>query len=150
MKPKENIFRTKFRTPIDNFLIKLPWPKINPNYISLFTIITTLVSAAFFLIKNLWLFWIFLLITLLLDWVDGTIARKYNLATLKGWLFDKIIDRISEAILFLVIWPIGLIFVALNILMMIFSYKGKYPFLLMLIPPLRIVLLVVYFIKLVF
>ena len=150
MKPKENIFRTKFRGPIDNFLIKLPWPKINPNYISLSTIITTLVSVAFFLKGQIWLFCIFLLVTLLLDIVDGTIARKYQLNNLKGWIFDKVTDRVSETILFLLIWPIGLIFVALNIVTMILSYKGKYSFWFILISPLRVVLLVVYIIKLVF
>lgn len=149
MKPQENIFRTKFRKPIDDFLVKLPWPKINPNHISISTLITTLISVIFFLKDNLWLFWVFLLITLLLDWLDGTIARKYKLESIKGWFFDKITDRISEIILFSIIWLPGLLLVLLNIIIMMLSLKRKLPFLLMLIPPLRIILLTIYFFKLI-
>ena len=144
---KENIFRIKFRKPIDNFIIKLPLPKINPDYISYSTLLTTIISALLFLNKELVLFWIFLLITLLLDWVDGTIARKYKLDTKKGWLLDKIIDRLSETLLFLIIWPPGLVFVLLNVFIVFLSYNGKYPFILMLMPPLRVTLLIVYFFK---
>ena len=144
MNPKENIFRIKFRKPLDRLIVKLPFPKINPDYVSYSTILTTIISVIFFINREMWWFWSFLLITLILDWADGTIARKYNLETEKGWLLDKIIDRISETILFSVIWIPGLLFVLLNIAMMIMSYKGKYPLILMFIPPLRVVLLIVY------
>jgi phosphatidylglycerophosphate synthase len=144
MNPKENIFRTKFRTPIDNWVVKLPFPKINPDYISYSTLVTTIISVYFFKKNSLGLFCLFLGITLILDWLDGTIARKYNLESKRGWILDKVIDRISEIILFTFIWPIGLIFVPLEILLMYLSYNRKYPLVLMFLPPLRFVLLVVY------
>jgi phosphatidylglycerophosphate synthase len=144
MTPKENIFRTKFRKPIDDLVIKIPFPKINPDYISYSTLITTIISVYFFKKNNLGLFCLFLGITLLLDWMDGTIARKYNLESKGGWILDKVIDRISEIILFTFIWPIGLIFVPLEILIMYLSYNRKFPLFLMFMPPLRLVLLLVY------
>ena len=142
--PKENIFRTKFRILIDNFIIKLPLPNINPDIISYSTILATLISVYFYINHRLWLFLGFLFLTLILDWLDGTIARKYNLASKRGWMLDKVIDRISETILMSVIWPPGLIFVLLNIILMYLSYKGKYPLALMFIPPLRVVLLIIF------
>ena len=142
--PKENIFRKKFRTHIDKFIISLPLPKINPDIVSYSTILTTIISVYFYINHKLWLFWIFLLLTLILDWLDGAIARKYNLISKNSWLLDKVVDRISEIILMSVIWPLGLLFVSLNIIIMYLSYKGKYPLALMFIPPLRIVLLMVF------
>jgi phosphatidylglycerophosphate synthase len=146
MNPKENIFRIKLRTPIDKWVVKLPFPKINPDYISYSTLVTTIISVYFFKKNSLGLFCLFLGITLLLDWLDGTIARKYNLESKRGWILDKVIDRISEIILFAFIWPIGLIFVPLEILIMYLSYNRKYPLVLMFLPPLRFFLLVVYLI----
>ena len=150
MTPKENIFRTKFRKPIDNLVIKLPFPKINPDYISYSTLVTTIISVYFFKKENLELFCLFLGITLLLDWIDGTIARKYDLESRRGWILDKVIDRISEFILFAFIWPIGLIFVILEIFIIYLSYNKKYPLFLMFMPPLRFVLLLVYLVILTF
>lgn len=142
--PKENIFRIKFRKPIDDFIAKLPFPNINPDYVSFSTLITTIIAVYFFTKHEIWWFLGFLLLTLLLDWSDGTIARKYNRATRHGWLLDKIIDRISEIILFSFIWPIGLIFVPLEIIIMYLSYHRKYPLILMFLPPIRLVLFLVY------
>lgn len=147
--PQENIFRTKFRKPIDDFIVKIPFPKINPDYISFSTLITTIISVYFFANGKLWVFWVFLLITLLLDWLDGTIARKYKMESIKGWWLDKIIDRISETIIFSFVWLPGLLFIPIGILIMFLSYKNKFPFLLMFMPPLRFILLAVYFFKMV-
>jgi phosphatidylglycerophosphate synthase len=149
MNPKENIFRTKFRKPIDDLIVKIPFPRINPDYISYSTLITTIISVYFFKKNNLGLFCLFLGLTLLLDWMDGTIARKYHLESKKGWILDKTIDRISEIILFTFIWPLGLIFVPLEILIMYLSYNRKFPIFLMFIPPLRLVLLLIYLVILI-
>lgn len=149
MKPKENIFRTFFRKPIDKYTEKFPWPRINPNYVSYSTLITTIASIFFYLNNKLWLFWIFLLFTLILDVADGAIARKYGLESINGWWTDKIVDRISEIIITSVVWLPGLILVLLGTISMILSYKGKYPLILMFIPPLRLVLLIYYLIVLI-
>ncbi|MEK6973741.1 MAG: CDP-alcohol phosphatidyltransferase family protein [Nanoarchaeota archaeon] len=147
--PQENIFRTKLRKPIDDFIVKIPFPRINPDYISFFTLITTIISVYFFLNGKLWVFWIFLLLTLLLDWLDGTIARKYKMESIKGWWLDKIIDRISEIIIFSFVWLPGLLFIPIGLLIMYLSYKNKFPLLLMFMPPLRFILLAVYFFKII-
>ena len=147
--PQENIFRTKLRKPIDDFIVKIPFPRINPDYISFFTLITTIISVYFFLNGKLWVFWIFLLLTLLLDWLDGTIARKYKMESIKGWWLDKIIDRISEIIIFSFVWLPGSLFIPIGLLIMYLSYKNKFPLLLMFMPQLRFILLAVYFFKII-
>jgi phosphatidylglycerophosphate synthase len=43
----------------------------------------------------------FLILTLILDWLDGVIARKFGTASYEGYLTDVASDRFSEGIIFL-------------------------------------------------
>lgn len=142
--PKENVFREKFRKSIDNFVVKLPLPNINPDIFSYSTLITTIISVYFFTKNQIVLFLVFFFLTLLFDWIDGTIARKYHRATIHGWILDKVIDRISEIIFFSFIFPLGLVLVILEIFRKYLQYNGKCPYWLMFLLPLRETLFLIY------
>ena len=43
---------------------------------------------------------VFLIITILLDWFDGLIAKKFGRATEEGYVVDVMSDRLSEGIIF--------------------------------------------------
>lgn len=38
---------------------------------------------------------------LLSDWFDGAVARSQGVASLKGWMIDVVVDRISEGFMFI-------------------------------------------------
>ena len=90
----------KLRAVIDSVGLQLPLPRINPSLVSALSIVTSLAfvlvlkhspAAALSLV----------MITLLLDWFDGLIAKKYEICSRQGYLVDLAADRVSEAILFI-------------------------------------------------
>jgi len=90
----------KLRAVIDSVGLQLPLPRINPSLVSALSIVT---SLAFVLVLRhspaaaLSL----AVVTLLLDWFDGLIAKKYEMCSREGYLVDLAADRVSEAILFI-------------------------------------------------
>ena len=90
----------KLRAIIDSVGLQLPLLRINPSLVSALSIVT---SLAFILVlkHSPVVAWSLVVITLLLDWLDGLIAKKYELCSREGYLVDLIADRISEAILFI-------------------------------------------------
>ena len=85
----------KFRRWLDGFVMEgVPLPNINPDIISAMSVFTA--AVAFMYRGNLaWIF-IFLLVSLLLDWIDGVVARKYNRVSRHGYWVDMICDRLVE------------------------------------------------------
>jgi phosphatidylglycerophosphate synthase len=90
----------KLRAITDSIPLQLPLPRVNPSLVSALSIVT---SLAFILVlkHSPVVAWSLVVITLLLDWLDGLIAKKYELCSREGYLVDLIADRISEAILFI-------------------------------------------------
>ncbi|MDZ7798549.1 MAG: CDP-alcohol phosphatidyltransferase family protein [Patescibacteria group bacterium] len=90
----------KLREIIDFWILKLPWPNINPSYI---TILAIPLSIAFIFswADHKILAIVILFFVIIFDWLDGVVARKYNRASYKGWLIDTITDRFSEGIIFI-------------------------------------------------
>lgn len=136
----------KIRTRLDNLALKLPLPKINPNALSFLSVVFSLIF--WFASKNedkLWSTGIAiacLIIIIMLDWLDGLVAKKYKSASKFGWLVDVFADRLSEGILFLsFIFPWFYLFV-LNVVLSIISYRTKVHFIL----PLRIIFLIYFLI----
>lgn len=127
MEPQKTRFAKALRKPFDNFAIKLPLPKINPNIISVASIITSLVAAGFLVNDYFGGFVLFLLITLSLDWMDGLVARKHKIPHKHGFVYDVVSDRLSELILFSVIYQWVLILVFINSFLTLNSFRtGKY------------------------
>ena len=90
----------RLRAITDSIPLQLPLPRVNPSLVSALSIVT---SLAFILVlkHSPVVAWSLVVITLLLDWLDGLIAKKYELCSREGYLVDLIADRISEAILFI-------------------------------------------------
>jgi len=75
----------RLRAIIDPVGLRLPLPRINPSLVSALSVVTSLAfllvlrhspAAALALV----------VITLLLDWFDGLIAKKYGLCSREGYL----------------------------------------------------------------
>jgi len=90
----------KFRAIIDPVGLHLPLPRINPSLVSALSVVT---SLAFVLVlkRSPAAALSLAVITLLLDWFDGLIAKKYEMCSREGYLVDLAADRVSEAILFI-------------------------------------------------
>jgi phosphatidylglycerophosphate synthase len=88
--------------PIDNVLIELSerlsplFKSLNhtPNMITTYSLITGLVSCYFLIKKNLLLFSVFYMISYFFDCFDGHFARKYDMITDFGDMYDHIKDML--------------------------------------------------------
>jgi len=102
---KKNAY--KALDPIISLLIKL---RITPNGITIIGFIITIVSAAILIVgaeighksdtRYITWFGIVLLLAGVFDMLDGQLARKTNQMTKFGALFDSVIDRYSEMVMF--------------------------------------------------
>ena len=72
---------------------------MNPNIITAINIIPSIISLYFLYNTNYFLFFIFLIIRIILDCLDGHVARKYNKITNFGDKFDHYTDLIFYLIL---------------------------------------------------
>jgi len=110
----------KSREIIDFWILKLPWPNINPSCI---TILAIPLSIAFIFswADNKILAIVILFLVIIFDWLDGVVARKYSRASYKGWLIDTITDRFSEGIIFIFFGGIWFYLFLVNILLNVIS-----------------------------
>lgn len=100
----------KLRDNLDRIGLALPLPNVHPNVISGISIITSfafLASFGFSVILSL----LFLILTLLLDWFDGLVAKKFFRTSEEGYLADITSDRLSEGIMFVIFFPWFCLFV---------------------------------------
>ncbi len=113
-----------FRKKVDAIGLALPLPNINPNVVSGLSVIT---SMFFVLSLNLHLLFplIFLLITILLDWFDGLIAKKFGRVSEEGYFVDIVSDRLSEGIMFSIFFFPWFYLFTLNCLLTMKSATGK-------------------------
>ena len=102
---KKNAY--KALDPIINLLIKL---KLTPNGITIIGFLITIASAIILIVgaeignkgdtRYITWFGIILLLAGVFDMLDGQLARKTNQMTKFGALFDSVIDRYSEMVMF--------------------------------------------------
>jgi phosphatidylglycerophosphate synthase len=76
--------------PVSKFLHKL---NVSPSFLSVLGLISGLVGAFFLVYSPKWV-WLFILLHLIFDNLDGALARYTNTASLKGEWQDYAIDRI--------------------------------------------------------
>lgn len=117
-------FIEKSRAVIDFWMLRFPWPKISPNLISYLALPFSLVFIFLWRPFPL-LALIILMIVLFLDWLDGLVAKKYHLASEKGWLVDVATDRFSEGIIFAYFFHPWFYFFVANVILTFISYKVK-------------------------
>ena len=92
-----NLFRGLEKTVAD-FFSPLP---ITPNQYSFNSVVFAFICFYFLLKQNLAWAILFFLIAAFMDFVDGAVARRKNLATKKGAYLDTVFDRFVEGILLL-------------------------------------------------
>jgi len=71
---------------------------VDPNIITLISLIFSIISAALFGGNNLFFGGIALFISGFLDVFDGTVARFHNKTSIRGAFLDSVSDRFSDAI----------------------------------------------------
>lgn len=76
----------------------LPIPDINPSWWSLLGLAGS--AACLYTPGPAAKFWLVLFV-LVTDWYDGATARKHGTTSHEGYLVDDVIDRFSEAFIFL-------------------------------------------------
>ncbi len=74
---------------------------LNPNLITAFGFIFSMISSLFFIQKNLILALIFLILASISDALDGAVARKHGRTTKFGAFFDAVLDRYSDGVIML-------------------------------------------------
>jgi len=129
----------RVRAIIDSVGLQLPLPKVNPSTVSALSVVT---SLAFVLVlkHSPVLALLLVVVTLLLDWFDGLIAKKYELCSREGYLVDLVADRASEAILFIPYFaPWFYLFILNGVLTLFGTAKHKHILL-----PLRAVFIVAF------
>jgi phosphatidylglycerophosphate synthase len=94
---------------IGRTLGKLP---ITPNQWTFLSIVFALIGLCFVVNSNFFLALLFFLISGVLDFVDGSVARAKNMASKTGAYIDTIVDRYVEGIMFM-----SLLFVSLPVIM---------------------------------
>lgn len=115
------------RKNIDKMAI-FPLPNINPSYVSLASLLV--IMPVIFWPQNLALLLILTALSLLLDWSDGLIARRYNRASLRGYRIDGVCDRLSEGVLVLALGGPWLSLWLINLILFGISWRTNIHFVL--------------------
>ena len=117
---------SRFRIILKPVLLRFPILKhVNADQISGLSLIFS--PIAYLLISNraiiASIFTIFLV--LLLDVLDGIVARAKGQTSRDGWIVDVSVDRVSEAMISLALSRIFILFTILNMCLALLSYHSK-------------------------
>lgn len=108
----------------DSLLMRLPLPKINPNFVSGLSVI----SSVFFILAlgySQVLAFAIAVAVLVFDALDGIIARKYRLETDEGYMIDVTSDRLSEGIMFVPFFMPWFFLFAANCFLTLIGFRMK-------------------------
>lgn len=107
----------------DRLFLSLPFPNIDPKTVSFVSVFLSILAVVLLGTSKVWFFVIYLLV-MLLDGVDGIIARKHGTGSQEGYLCDVVCDRLSEGIVMVHFLPWFGLFV-LNLFLSLFSIAKK-------------------------
>ncbi|MCX6817969.1 MAG: CDP-alcohol phosphatidyltransferase family protein [Candidatus Aenigmarchaeota archaeon] len=126
------------RNGIDKIGMVMPLPNVSPNALSglsiVFSLLFVLTLGQPFVALAL------LACVLLLDWLDGMVARKYGKTSDEGYIVDVASDRLSEAVVFLPFFFPWFFLFSFNCILVLLAVKRNIHIIL----PLRHVFLVFY------
>ncbi|MCI4434425.1 MAG: CDP-alcohol phosphatidyltransferase family protein [Thermoplasmata archaeon] len=95
----------RYRKDVDSILEKIsrPFYNLEPNTISIFSLILAAISGLFLYLGNIFLIFasISIIISSMLDAIDGKVARVLGKASKKGDFIDHMIDRYSDTFIVL-------------------------------------------------
>lgn len=144
--PKRTGLAGLYRGVLNRMEKHLLFPLQNPSH---YQLIGLVLSVAYLFQPQTTIQILLVAAILILDWMDGAVARKNKLANKEGWMTDVAVDRISEGLIFIahLFSPLANTFFLLylaNIWLSIYSVKsGKH-----LILPLRFVWMVILILQL--
>ena len=97
---------------------------LNPNQITLLSLLPAVISFYFIINQNFLLATLFFAITGFLDIVDGAVARVMGRVTIKGAYLDTIIDRYVEflIILGLALIPLPPIYTSIQVWLIVYMF----------------------------
>ncbi|MCL4335890.1 MAG: CDP-alcohol phosphatidyltransferase family protein, partial [Candidatus Thermoplasmatota archaeon] len=94
-----------YRSLADRLLLPLTRPlmKVNPNFISVMSLVLAGITGLLFYIGGLYMLISFftLLLSAAFDAIDGKLARLKNMASRRGDLVDHVFDRYSDVFILL-------------------------------------------------
>ncbi len=122
----------------DKIFLGLPFPNIDPQIVSFASVFLSILAFVLLGVNKLGFFIVYLM-AMLLDGMDGMIARKYGTGSHKGYLCDVLCDRLSEGIVMVNFLPWFALFVV-NLFLSLFSIAKKTHRIL----PLRLLFLIYY------
>ena len=129
------------RNYTDKLGLMLPLPNIRPSIVSGLSVVTSMLFL-YCSTFSAYAAFAFLFTTLMLDWFDGLIARKYGSTSEEGYIIDVASDRFSESLILVTpafFFPWFLFFTINCVLAMISVARERH-----LIIPLRHVFLIFY------
>ncbi len=139
--PEKLLWVTKIRNKTDRLTSWAPWPNINPDLVSYLSFVVIL--PVVFFADRLFLVLILVCLSILLDWSDGLIARRYNRSSVHGYWVDLISDRLGEAVLAISFGDLWLTLFVTNILISFYSWQMKTNF----VMPVRLIFLLLLALK---
>ena len=93
----------KYRGNVDSVLtaISRPFVKMNPNTITAISLLIALLAGLSYYFDFLLLSFVFILLSAMLDAIDGKVARLRKIASKKGDFLDHAIDRFADTFILL-------------------------------------------------
>lgn len=104
----------------DRIVFPFPLPNIDPNILSGLSVLVSMLFVLFLVVSPL-ISMLFLIAVLVLDLLDGAVARRYGKISKEGELADLASDRLSEGIIFSVFFLPWFYLFVLNCLLSLFS-----------------------------
>jgi len=92
-----------YRKNVDGLLkaISRPFIRLNPNTITAISLLIAILAAISYYYTYLILAFLFILISALLDAIDGKVARIRKIASKKGDFLDHAVDRYADTVILL-------------------------------------------------
>jgi len=90
-----------------------------PNVITIINIIPSCISLYYLYNKNFILFYIFLIIHIILDCLDGHVARKYNKQTYIGGILDAVTDFLYYSAMIIILTHTNKLFMTICLILLI-------------------------------
>jgi len=119
--------KTRTQAKLENILLPLARPlNINPNILTIFSVLSTLGSAYYILKFELVAASALFFIGALLDALDGLVAREHSRATKLGAFLDKTADRANDGVILLAIVLGGYVEPVIGLAAFFFIFLASY------------------------
>lgn len=116
---KTSLLRQKSKHFVDLLAKPFVLLKIHPNILSFLSLLSALLVFYSLYINNLPLTAVFILLNGLFDLMDGSVARALKVDSLKGKFIDRLIDKISDALIISAFIVFGLVNLNLGLFVLI-------------------------------